>query len=63
MEKALGWESVYAFNTETLRPNGTLGRMSERDVVLPRDRRAALNEISTFFEVRPRRYHNEPDAT
>ena len=32
MEKVLGWESVYAYTTETLGPNGTLGRASERDV-------------------------------
>ncbi len=27
----LGWESVYAFNTETFGPGGSLGRDSERD--------------------------------
>ena len=63
MEKALGWESVYAFNPETFRPNGTLGRLSERDLVLLRNRRAALNEISTFFGVRRGRYNIEPNAT
>ncbi len=25
LEKALGWESIYAYNTETFRRNGTLG--------------------------------------
>lgn len=30
----LGWESVYAFHTETFGASGTLGRRSERDVVL-----------------------------
>lgn len=34
LENALGWESVYAFNAETSGPNGTLGRVSEREVVL-----------------------------
>jgi hypothetical protein len=34
LEKVLGWESVYAYNNETLGPQGTLGRASERDVVL-----------------------------
>lgn len=34
---SLGWESVYVYNTETFGPNGTLGRASERDVVLARD--------------------------
>lgn len=38
----LGWESVYAYNAETFGPQGTLGRASERDVVLVRDLRAAL---------------------
>lgn len=32
----LGWRSVYAFNTETFGPEGTLGRKSEKDVVLVR---------------------------
>ena len=38
----LGWESVYAYKTETFGPQGTLGRVSEREVVLVRDLRAAL---------------------
>jgi len=38
----LGWDSVYAYNDETFGPNGTLGRLSERDVVLTRDLHAAL---------------------
>jgi type I restriction enzyme R subunit len=42
LEKALGWDSVYAWNHETFGPTGTLGRASERDVVLVRDLRAAL---------------------
>ncbi len=29
-----GWESTYTFNEEVLGPAGTLGRASERDVVL-----------------------------
>src|SRR3984893_3502742 len=32
----LGWESVYAYNTETLGKEGTLGRSSESEVVLTR---------------------------
>ena len=31
LEKVLGWNSVYAYNAETFGPNGTLGRISERD--------------------------------
>ena len=33
---SLGWESVYAYNVETFGPNSSLGRASERDVVLAR---------------------------
>ena len=42
----LGWESAYAYNTETFGANGTLGRASERDVVLVRDLRAALSRLN-----------------
>jgi type I restriction enzyme, R subunit len=42
----LGWESVYVYNTETFGPQGTLGRMSEREVVLTRDLRAALARLN-----------------
>lgn len=46
LEKALGWESVYAYNAETFGPQGTLGRASEREVVLLRDLRAALARLN-----------------
>jgi type I restriction enzyme R subunit len=42
----LGWESVYAYNAETFGPQGTLGRTSERDVVLVRDLGAALARLN-----------------
>src|SRR6266478_6591318 len=42
----LGWESVYAWNEETFGPHGTLGRTSERDVVLVRDLRAAVARLN-----------------
>jgi len=42
----LGWKSVYAYNAETFGPQGTLGRASERDVVLVRDLRAALMRLN-----------------
>ena len=42
----LGWESVYAYNAETFGPQGTLGRASERDVVLVRDLHAALARLN-----------------
>jgi len=46
LRDALGWESVYAHHTETFGPNSTLGRASERDVVLVRDLRAAVAELN-----------------
>ena len=46
LEKELGWDSVYAWNQETFGPGGTLGRASERDVVLARDLRAALARLN-----------------
>ena len=42
----LGWESVHAYNAETFGPQGTLARMSERDVVLVRDLRTALARLN-----------------
>lgn len=42
----LGWESVYAWHEETFGANGTLGRTSEREVVLVRDLRAALARLN-----------------
>ncbi|MCB9512903.1 MAG: type I restriction endonuclease subunit R, partial [Candidatus Latescibacteria bacterium] len=46
LEQRLGWESVYAYNAETFGPRGTLGRASEREVVLDRDLRAALARLN-----------------
>ncbi|MDM8549696.1 hypothetical protein QUF72_06455 [Desulfobacterales bacterium HSG2] len=34
LEQQLGWDSVYAYNTETFGPNGTLGRRDDREMVL-----------------------------
>ena len=42
----LGWESVYAFNTETFGPTGSLGRASERDHVLAPDLKAAIARLN-----------------
>jgi type I restriction enzyme R subunit len=42
LHDALDWESVYAYRAETFGQSGTLGRTSEREVVLVRDLRAAL---------------------
>jgi type I restriction enzyme R subunit len=46
LEHKLGWESIYAWNTETFGPAGTLGRASEREAVLVRDLRAALERLN-----------------
>lgn len=46
LSAALGWESVYAYNTESFGPNGTLGRDSDRDVVLRRILREKLEELN-----------------
>lgn len=42
----LAWDSIYAYNTETFGANGTLGRQSERDVVLTRDLREAIRKLN-----------------
>jgi type I restriction enzyme R subunit len=49
LHDALGWESVYAWNHETFGPHGTLGRDSERDVVLVRDLRVALARLNPYL--------------
>ena len=46
LEKALGWESVFAWNEETFGPFGSLGRTDTRDVVLARDLRAAMLRLN-----------------
>ena len=46
LRDVLGWESIYAFNEETFGPTGTLGRSSEREVILVRDLRAALKRLN-----------------
>jgi type I restriction enzyme R subunit len=50
----LGWESVYAYNAETFGSQGTLGRMSEREVVLLRDLRTALGRLNPDLPVSAR---------
>lgn len=46
LEQKLGWENIYAWNEETFGPNGTLGRKSEREVVLFRDLEAAIKRMN-----------------
>jgi type I restriction enzyme, R subunit len=46
LEKVLHWDSVFAWNQETFGSTGTLGRTSEREVVLVRDLREALARLN-----------------
>ena len=46
LRQELGWETVYAHQTETLGPSGTLGRSSEREVYLLRYLRPALERLN-----------------
>lgn len=46
LRDVLGWESVYAFNDQTFGPCGTLGRASEREIILVRDLRAGLKRLN-----------------
>lgn len=46
LEKALGWENVYAWNQETFGPDGTLGRVDQKEIVLRRDLQAALAKLN-----------------
>lgn len=42
----LGWESVYAYNSENYGPASLLGRLNDREVVLTRHLRAALEKLN-----------------
>ena len=46
LEQVLGWESVYAWNRETIGTDGTLGRADTKDAVLTRDLHAALERLN-----------------
>jgi type I restriction enzyme R subunit len=46
LHHVLGWETVYAHNAEAFGPQGSLGRATEREVVLVRDLRAALKRLN-----------------
>ncbi len=46
LERRLGWQSVYAYNTETFGPDGTLGRTNDGEVVLTRYLRRALENYN-----------------
>ena len=46
LEQQLGWDSVYAYNTETFGQEGTLGRQDDREVVLVRYLYLKLMELN-----------------
>lgn len=46
LEYELGWESVFAFNTETFGEDGSLGRSSDSEVILTRYLREALVNLN-----------------
>lgn len=56
LDRALGWESIYAHNAETFGPQGTLGRASEREVVLVRELRGAIGRLNPAL---PAEAHNQ----
>ena len=46
LERVLGWDNIYAWNEETFRPDGTLGRADTKQAVLTRDLKAALERLN-----------------
>ena len=46
LHDVLGWETVFAYNQETFGPEGTLGRASDREVVLTRYLQVKLMEFN-----------------
>lgn len=49
LEQELGWKSVYAFDSEVLGEQGTLGRKTQREVILVRHLRMALKRLNTWI--------------
>ena len=49
LENELGWRSIYAFDSETLGAQGTLGRNSYKEVLLERHFRAALKTLNPWI--------------
>ena len=49
----LGWESVYAYNTEQLGESGTLGRKSYKKILLTRYFREALLRLNPWLTPAP----------
>src|SRR5438046_112521 len=46
LRDALGWDSIFAYNAETLGPEGTLGRKDETEIVLTRHLGEALVKLN-----------------
>lgn len=49
LKEKLGWEVVYAYNTEVLGENGTLGRRTYKDIILTRYLKKALSENNEWM--------------
>ena len=49
LKNELGWQSVFAFDQETLGEAGTLGRKSYKEVLLFREFRAALQRLNPWL--------------
>lgn len=49
LENELGWQSVYAYDEETLGITGTLGRRSYKEVLLVRYLKKALRELNPWM--------------
>lgn len=49
LERELGWEVAFAYNTEQLGENGTFGRRSYREILLTRYFRQALQRLNPWL--------------
>src|SRR5699024_1838762 len=49
LERELGWEVAYAYNTEKLGKGGTFGRTSYREILLTRYFRQALQRLNPWL--------------
>lgn len=49
LEQELGWRSVYAYDSEVLGEQGTLGRRNQHEVVLFRHLRMALKRLNPWM--------------
>ena len=51
LEHKLGWDVVYAYNTEVLGEDGTLGRRSYKEIVLTRARELLTSTNDSVEEI------------